>query len=290
MIRLIAIDMDGTLLNRKGKISERNRKALRLAQQRGIMVVVATGRSYHGATDLLREADLRVPLIYLNGACIRSDKDEWMRGITLDSDAVYRMHKAFQEIGIYHELYTADGIYCNRDGYNHLKVEIDRIRSANPSIQPDLARYVANRHYRKTRIIEKYYEDIAENPDSSVYKVLAFSTIDEKLKQARQKLGAFRKIVVTSSSKSNIEVNHPDAQKGLALQYLAQKYGISMKQTMVIGDNFNDLSMMKLAGLSIAMGNAEEDVKKICQHVTRTNDEHGVAYAFSRWAGIEEME
>lgn len=289
MIRLIATDMDGTLLNREGKISVPNRKALSLAQQRGILVVVATGRSYHGAMDLLREADLHFPLIYLNGACIRSEKDEWIKGITLDPDAVYRMHEAFQEIGIYHELYTEDGIYCNRDGYNHLKVEIDRIRSANPAIQPELARYVANEQYSTSRIIEKYYEDIAEDPNTSVYKVLAFSTIDEKLKQARQEMESISGIVVTSSAQNNIEINHPGAQKGLALQHLAQKYNIGMNQAMVIGDNFNDLSMMKRAGLSIAMGNAEEDVKTACQYVTRTNDEHGVAYAVSRWAGIGEL-
>ncbi|MBA4602279.1 Cof-type HAD-IIB family hydrolase [Thermoactinomyces mirandus] len=289
MIQLIATDMDGTLLDREGKISEQNRKALRLVQERGILVVIATGRSYHGAMDLLRDSGLHVPLIYLNGACIRSEKDELMKGITLEPDAVRRMHEAFQEIEIYHELYTGDGIYCNRDGYNYLKIEIDRIISTNPTIQPELARHVANRKYRTSRITEKHYEDIAEDPGASVYKVLAFSTIDEKLKQARQKAKSFSGIVVTSSARHNIELNHPDAQKGLALEYLAQKYGISMKQTMVIGDNFNDLSMMKKAGLSIAMGNAEEYVKKACRYVTRSNDEHGVAYAISRWAGIGEL-
>ena len=287
MVQMIATDMDGTLLNDEGKISPENQKALRLAREKGILVVIATGRSYKGAKEALEEADLKLPLIHLNGACIRSEKGEILREISLDLDKVKKLHDAFQEVGIYHELFTSDGIHCNRDGYLHIKGEVDRIRSGNPNMQPGWVHALAEKQFRTTEICEKYFEDILEEAKSPVYKVLAFSMVEEKLSKARQKAEALDGVYVTSSTGHNIEINHPEAQKGAAVEYFARQHGIPMDQVMVLGDHLNDLSMMQQAGVSVAMGNADEEVKKVCRYVTRTNNEHGVAYAIQTWAGIE---
>ena len=289
MVQMIATDVDGTLLNDEGKISRENQKALRLAQEKGILVVIATGRSYQGAKEALEEADLELPLIHLNGACIRSEKGEILREISLDLDKVKKLHESFQEVGIYHELFTSDGIYCNRDGYHHLKGEVDRIRSGNPNIQPAMVNALARKQFRTTEVCDKYFEDVMEEAGSVIYKVLAFSMAEEKLSKARQKAESFDGVYVTSSTEHNIEVNHPEAQKGFAVEFFARQHGIPMDQVMVLGDQLNDLSMMQRAGISVAMGNADEEVKKVCRFVTRTNNEHGVAYAIQTWAGIESV-
>ncbi|WP_175413166.1 Cof-type HAD-IIB family hydrolase [Thermoactinomyces vulgaris] len=286
MVQMIATDMDGTLLNHEGKISPENQKALRLAREKGILVVIATGRSYQGAVTVLEEAGLRLPLIHLNGACIRSEKGMILREISLDVNQVRKLHEAFRAAGIYHELYTSGGIYCNRDGFQNLKGELDRLQIDRSKVQ-DWIRDLAKKQFRTTEICDRYYEDVMEEAKSPVFKVLAFSLMEEKLAEAREKAKSVAGVCVTSSNGQNIEINHPEAQKGIAVEFFARLHGIPMERVMVLGDQFNDLSMMKRAGVSVAMGNADEEVKKACRYVTRTNDEHGVAYAIQTWAGIE---
>src|SRR5690625_2376428 len=86
-------------------------------------------------------------------------------------------------------------------------------------------------------------------------------------------------ISITSSGAINIEFNHVDAQKGLALETLAKGMGIDMQDVMTLGDNFNDASMLQMAGRGVAMGNAEPEIKAMCDYTTKANDEHGVAVA-----------
>lgn len=86
--------------------------------------------------------------------------------------------------------------------------------------------------------------------------------MEEKLAEAREKAKSVAGVCVTSSNGQNIEINHPEAQKGIAVEFFARLHGIPMERVMVLGDQFNDLSMMKRAGVSVAMGNAEEEVKK----------------------------
>jgi Cof subfamily protein (haloacid dehalogenase superfamily) len=201
-----------------------------------------------------------------------------------------QLHQIFQEIGIYHEIYTERGIYANRDGVNHLKVEMDLIQSANPTVQPELLKFVASKQFRTSRVRDAHFEDVLEQAETRIYKVLAFSMVEDKLRKARQRAKSLEGLVVTSSAENNIEINHPDAQKGSAVSFYAEYVGIPLSEVMVIGDNYNDLSMMKVAGVSVAMGNAEEPIKRECRYVTKTNNEHGVAYAIRTWALREQGE
>jgi Cof subfamily protein (haloacid dehalogenase superfamily) len=290
---MIVTDLDGTLLNREGKVSEENLQAIRDAMRKGIHVVVATGRSHAGATEILKEAGFRCPLIHLNGACIRTEEGSLIRTIELERDLARQLHQIFQEIGIYHEIYTERGIYANRDGINHLKVEMDLIQSANPTVQPELLKFVASKQFRTSRVRDAHFEDVLEHAETRIYKVLAFSMVEKKLREARQRAKSLQGLVVTSSAENNIEINHPDAQKGEAVSFYAEHVGIPLSEVMVIGDNYNDLSMMKVAGVPVAMGNAEEPIKRACRYVTKTNYENGVAHAIRTWAlgdGIEASE
>lgn len=284
VVKLIAIDMDGTLLNEKGEVSLANAQAIRSAQKQGVHVVIATGRSYNGALGVLQPAEIDCPIIHLNGACTRSLDGELLRSVRLDNKTAHMIHQAFQETGIYHELYTDDGIFANRDGYNHLKVEMDLWKSANPAIQPEMMQMMVKKQFRQAQVRDHMFlEDVIAEPSYQIYKILAFSMMHEKLEQAHSKVAGLDNIVITSSANNNIEINHLEAQKGKALAELASRWDIPLAETMAIGDNRNDLSMLQMAGIGVAMGNAEQEIKDLCDFVTRPNDEDGVAFAIQKF-------
>nr|WP_232345396.1 Cof-type HAD-IIB family hydrolase [Paenactinomyces guangxiensis] len=281
---MIAIDMDGTLLSSRGEISLANKKAIQQAQQKGVLVAIATGRSYEGAMRVLQPAGIICPVIHLNGARICSEEGVLLQSIHLDRQVALQIHQAFQEAEIYHELYTDEGIFSNRDGHNHLKVEMDKLQSANPSIQPEMLQMAAKKQFQQAEVTErKHLEDVIVDSSFHIYKMLAFSMIAEKLAEARTKVSGLEGIVLTASAGNNIEINHREAQKGIALERLAQQHRIPAGQTMAIGDNRNDLSMLKIAGVSVAMGNADQEVREVCDYVTQTNDEDGVAKAIEKF-------
>lgn len=278
-IRFIAIDMDGTLLNRRGEISEENRAAIEEARNKGIVVSIATGRSYLGAKRLLDQVGLNLPLIHLNGAVIRSEEDEVLKEVCLDRDVVRDLHETLEKLGIYHELYTSEGIFANRNGYNHLKVEMDKLKTAAPEIAPELLEERAKKQFRTAEVKQRHLEDFLEASDVKIYKLLAFTWTESKLEEARRLSKQVPDIAVTSSANHNIEINHIEAQKGCAVRWLAERLSIPLEKVMAIGDNLNDLSMMKVAGFPVAMGNAEPELKNFCRFVTRSHDENGVAHA-----------
>lgn len=127
-------------------------------------------------------------------------------------------------------------------------------------------------------------EEVLEDPSIKIYKVLtsnyeAEDSLIEIKSYVEQELP---NLVVTSSFKTNIEVTHKDAQKGIALQYYADTLGISMDEVFVIGDNSNDVSMLKLAGYSVAMGNANQEAMQTAKYKTDDNKHGGVAKAIQQ--------
>ncbi len=123
------------------------------------------------------------------------------------------------------------------------------------------------------------FDQLFDREDIDVYKILAFSLDDEVLEQVEQNLKDDASIAITSSGFSNLEFNHPKAQKGIAVKEFAAQLGIEMKDVMAIGDNFNDASMIEMAGYGVAMGNAAEAIKDMADFTTKTNHEDGVAHA-----------
>jgi Cof subfamily protein (haloacid dehalogenase superfamily) len=122
--------------------------------------------------------------------------------------------------------------------------------------------------------------DIFHDPSVVFYKVLAFHKDETGLRKIGKEMETKSPdIKVTSSGYRNIEINHEQAQKGLVLEQYVKAHGFSMEQTMAIGDNLNDISMLERAGYPFAMGNADKEVLALCRHRTARNDEDGVAKA-----------
>jgi Cof subfamily protein (haloacid dehalogenase superfamily) len=279
MIRCIASDMDGTLLNSRQEISEENCQAILKAQEQGIEFVVATGRSYQEANMLLQAAGIKCAVIGVNGAEIRNEEGIIEGTHSMPAPLSFKVAELLNQIGIYFELYTNQGTYSENYEKN-IEILVDIIKTANPERSKEAIREKAReRASKKLLTTVTNYNIILEDQDQSVYKMIAFSNDDDMLKKASIALQKFEEIKVTSSGHGNLEINYIGAQKGIALEDFTAKRGIPLKETMALGDNFNDLSMFKKVGYPVAMGNAEPEVKEFCQYQTSLNDDGGVGKA-----------
>lgn len=277
-MKLFAIDMDGTLLNEEGKISKANAEAIRQAQQQGVQVTIATGRAAYDAWTKLEEAELITPVIGANGATVHDVHRRQLTSTPMDRSETFEVLSWLRDNDFYYEVMTDRAIYSPQNGHQLLAVEMDRLLSANPDISLDTLLHAAEKQYEQTghtRIVS--YEDIPL--DVEIYNVLCFSFDQDKLERGRERYRDFQGLNMVISSDRNFEVEHRDASKGNALRYLANYLSIPMQEAVAIGDSYNDISMLTMAGTGIAMGNAKDDIKAVCSEVTLTNAEDGVAHA-----------
>lgn len=276
MKKMIAIDLDGTLLNTKSGISAQNREALIRAKEAGYIVTICTGRATFDVKELL--GDLDIPIIAANGGTVHTEGYELFSRITLDQEAGKRAAKALVERNIYFEVYTDDALLSPFDGKEKLKAEFDLIKSANPN--EDLADLWEGAMTQFKQFGIKPVDDIREIFESNepTYKLLCFSFDMNKLNEARNLLADMPELSLTSSGKHIIEVLPKESGKGHALKKLAAHYGVDRSHIYAIGDSPNDLSMFEEAGHRIAMGNAVDVIKEKSTFITKGNHEDGVAY------------
>jgi len=278
MIKCIASDMDGTLLNSKQEVSEKNLEAIQKALNSGVEVVIATGRSYEEAMSVLQESGLQLPIICANGAEIRTKEGEIVKAHPLDHKIAKQAAGVLNQLGIYYEIYTSEGTYTV-DYDKGVDIIIDIFTTANPELSRELVEEEAQHRYDKGLIhMVDSYEPIL-NGEKTIYKLLVFHKDHSFLDEVEEKLKQIHNLEVTSSAFGNLELMNTQAQKGIALAEFVEERGIALQDTMAVGDNYNDLSMFRVVGRSVAMGNANDDIKERCTHVTLRNDESGVGEA-----------
>jgi Cof subfamily protein (haloacid dehalogenase superfamily) len=279
MIKCIATDMDGTLVTGAHIITKENRDAILAAQAKGIEVVVATGRSYEEARFVLEEEGLKVPMILVNGAEIRTKEGTLIGENPIEETEATEIAKTLNELEIYFEIYTTKGTYTN-DREKGLALIVDIFLSINPGADRAFIQEASKERFSEGNIhVVDDYDHLFRSEEHKILKFLVFSFDDEKLTTASKALEYFPSIVVSSSAKGNIEITHKQAQKGVALEQFVKERGIALEDTMAVGDNFNDVSMLKRVGRSVAMGNAADEIKAMCDFVTATNEESGVGKA-----------
>lgn len=279
MIKCIATDMDGTLLDSSQKITAENTAAILKAQEQGVEVVVATGRSYQEATFVLDEAGLKLPIICVNGAEIRSMDGSIIATNPLSKGQAKRAAEALAAAGVYFELYTSQGTFTN-DAAKARSIMADIFASANPETPMEQILQGAEERFHKGLVqVVDDYSPLLNDEEHLIYKLLAFSIDEQKQEEGRNSLSEIEGLALSSSGHLNIEVTSEKAQKGIALEAFTESMGISMADTMAVGDNENDLSMFARVGRAVAMGNAGFEIQMECDVVTATNDESGVAEA-----------
>jgi len=278
MIKLIASDMDGTLLNHNHKIPKENVKLINFAKNQGIEFVVATGRAYYEALPALNEDNINCDVISFNGGIVY-DKNGNIISITpMESKDLYYTIEILKSFYISYQLYTKNTIYT-RSIETDINAYIDLIRSNG--YEPDVEHLRAEAQQKldlgyitEVENIELYLNE-KENPP---IKIIAISNDISKLENATKLLSENTNISVTSSGANNIEIMHKNATKGEALKEIAKIYGINLENTVAIGDNLNDQAMLDIVGYSVAMKNGNKILKEQAKYVTeKTNSEGGVA-------------
>lgn len=282
-MKLIASDLDGTLLNELGEISPKNEQAIKKALNQGIQVVVATGRAYQAANKPLQEVGLSLPIICLNGAMTYTENKELINHIPMNRNIVKKIQQRCSEENLYFEIFSQNHAHSvSKEDFKRVLEDITK--TANPLIPPkELSERAERRFKEENVVITDDFEKLFAEEHLQFYKVLAFSLNQDVLTMLASELQEEPSLTITASGDINIEFNHMDAQKGFAVKKFAKRQGIHMKDVMTLGDHFNDESMIRMAGRGVAMGNANEAIKKIATHTTKSNIEHGFAHA------VEEM-
>ncbi|UQS83818.1 Cof-type HAD-IIB family hydrolase [Bombilactobacillus thymidiniphilus] len=279
-IKIIASDMDGTLLNDQATISQNNLDAIQKATNAGIQFVIATGRGLSEVKPLIKNLTTKPAIITLNGALVYDSNTVPIVKIPLEKATLFQSIAAIKKKQLYFEIVTDHGIYST-SRFQRLKHFTNSLRAVNLNLSFDQAFKKAQQRPEIVNInYVADYESILQNPTISVMKLLVFA--DEKndaLSDLRHQLEQLPEIIITSSAANNLEINNKKAQKGTALQEFAQKNAVDMQQVMAIGDNLNDESMIKVAGLGVAMDNAVPAIKELAQYQTTSNKEDGVAKA-----------
>lgn len=282
-VKLIAIDLDGTLLNRRNEISKENVRAIKYAQSKGIEVVIATGRAYFDALTICKRAEILTYVISCNGSAIHSPKGDQISSITMNKEDVYKSTKVLEKDNFYYEVTTNNAIYTLLSIRKVLQNEMDIIKSDNPELDIFALHQAAEIEFSQSAFeFVNDYTEILEKAEK-YYKILAFSFDELKRKAGVEMFKEIEHLSLVSSGDYNFEIANKHAYKGNALEKLSSILNISLNHTMAKGDSYNDVSMFKKACYNVAMGNAKDDIKEICDIVTSTNDENGVAHAIHKF-------
>lgn len=258
-IRLLALDLDDTLLRTDLTISPRAKSAIKEAAKQGVYVTLATGRMYCSALPYARELQLDLPLITYQGALVKyaDGREVYHRPIPLAmAKKVLNFLLPYQ----YHlNIYMDDHLYMEKDS-------------------PEGKRYSSI-----SRVPVHFVDSLRDILNQAPSKILVIADELELDNLARQIHAQFGQALnITKSKPYFLELAHPQATKGVALAHLASSLNVKAEQVMAIGDSLNDLDMIEYAGFSVAMDNAVEIVKEKANYITKHNDDEGVAEAIQK--------
>lgn len=270
-IRLIALDLDGTLLDSQKQLSRKNAAALEQVSATGIVIVPTTGRFFKGMPEAIQALPYLHYAITMNGAEIYDVK----RQIAISREEI----PVAQAVALMRYLDNYPVIYdCYMGSWGWMTA----------SMQEQTEQFTDNPHYRKMlRTLRTPVPELKTfllEQNRNVQKVQFFVKDLQLREQLMQELPKrFPNLSVSSSLENNVEINSANANKGYALQTLAAKLELSLSQTMAIGDGLNDLSMIRTAGIGIAMENACPAVKAAANVHTTSCDADGVAAAIVQY-------
>lgn len=262
-IRLVATDLDDTLLRDDWTLSERVIQTIRKAREQGVQVTFATGRMPASTRPYVEQLGLDVPIITYNGAMIQE---------ALSGEVLYRKVipvVTAREIvdwllnqNVHLHVYRKDQVFVQK--LNDWSKEYGRVTRV-PVEETNLAK-------------------LLEHEDEGIEKIILFGDSKELESwgvEIREKFTG--RVHLTRSKPHFLELIHPEINKGVALLALAKRLGINQDEIMAIGDNLNDIEMIRSAGLGVAIGNARQEVKEAADVITTSNQEDGVAQAIEKY-------
>jgi len=262
-IKLVALDLDDTLLDPNLRISEESVRAIQEVRKRGVRITISTGRMYLSALPYALQLGIDVPLITYQGAFVKN---------SLSEEVLYLKPVPAQAAREVIQFFQCSGVHCHSYFGDRLVME---------SLTEE------GKYYTKLAGVEAtIVDDLADSLETNAaLKIMAISNHEQKLLDLERKL-KFKygeKLHITRSKPYFLEVMHIEADKAKALEVIARHYQIDRRDVMAIGDSYNDLEMIKWAGVGLAMGNAFQPVKDAADFVTSSNEEEGVAEALRRF-------
>ena len=279
MIKLIASDMDGTLLNEKHNIDKETVVAIKKAEESGIKFAISTGREYDTVEPLLKEHNIKCQCVLMNGAEYRDENGNIVEDINIEQEIATEIIHILQKEEVSARIFTNKGLYTTDTKEEALKEMTYRTLSFNPEFTQEEALEFAK--IQPYFVNLNYISNLDEflKSDMEIRKFVAFHNDIELINKMKKIIGELSNIAVSSSFRDNIEITHITAQKGIILGKVAEKMGLKRDEVLVLGDSFNDYSMFTEFTESVAMGNAIPEIKEIAKYITDTNGNLGVAKA-----------
>ena len=270
-VRLIAFDLDGTLLDEKKMISEANAAALLAAAMKGIWLVPCTARLYEMMPDVVKKLPFIRYVISVNGAEVYdSETKQAICRAEIPPDIAEQLFDYMDSLPVVYDCYQ-DGVpWIERDFYERAGELLD---------DPDTVEMI-----RRRRPVDGFREEMRRRNRPIQKTQMFFNDLGRRTVEMEQFRVRFPMCSVVTSLFNNIEINGAGANKGAALARLCRHIGTSLSECMTFGDGNNDISMLRIAGIGIAMGNAPDEVKAAADIVTDSNENDGVARAIRRYA------
>lgn len=270
-IGIIALDLDGTLLDSNKKLSEKNYAALQKAAEAGIEIVPTTGRFYGALPESIKNLPFLHYAITINGAqAVDVRSGEVIYSAELPWQQTVELMELFDTLPVIYDCYQENEAYmpaAQKALINEIAPDKHYIKMLHELRQPveDLKSYISEKK-KGVQKVQFFTKDIALR--------------DKLLNELPQK---YDDLSVTCSLVNNLEINQIHANKGEALAALARYLNLPETATMSFGDGLNDISMLKSAGIGVAMANAQQACKDVADYVTLSNDEDGVAAAIEKF-------
>jgi Cof subfamily protein (haloacid dehalogenase superfamily) len=283
MIKLLALDLDGTLLNSRGEVPEANRIAIRAAEELGVLVTIATGRRFRDGRPVGLELDLNAPLITHNGALLKyGDTLETVAASLLSTETALEIVRVGKEFG-------GDAL-VSADPHGKGTLLYDRLSDDNIPLQKYVA-WSKRMHGPEAEDAVLHVPELADVIAEHEIIHISFSGSCARMAKMAEFLGAELQDTITllptiyqDLDFTLIDILPPDASKGKGVEKLALLNHLTAENVMAIGDNFNDVEMLEFAGTGVVMGNADTNLLERAEfYTTVTNNENGVAAAIDRF-------
>lgn len=264
--KMVCLDIDGTLLNSKHKITGITKEVIGIiANDNQIKVILVSARMPKGVLFLQKELNIMQPIICYSGALVMDDKANILSNTSIAVSDVRQVYKFAKEIGVHISLYKDDEWYIEKiDKWAKQESEITNISS----------------NIIKFNDLFNIWEQEILGPN----KILCMAEPNDiKLLDTKLKRYNSNSLNIYPSKPTYLEVMPNNASKTSAIEFLCRKFDIQKSEILAIGDNYNDINMIEFAGLGIAMENAPDQVKRYADKVTLSNDENGVAEALKKY-------
>jgi len=256
--KLLAVDLDDTMLNSQLMIPEASRRAVEQARQAGVRVTLATGRMFCSALPFARELGVEEYLMTYQGALVKH---------AVTGDVLFHRPVPFALALQVIEL-------VNRYGY-HINIYLDDVPYiARQTKESELYTSISRIPMEEVGDLELFLQERAQDP-TKIVVVTREELIDRLLAEVRSVLGS--QLHISKSKPHFLEFSHRLGNKGDALEAIAKYYGVAREEIIAVGDSYNDLEMLDYAGLGVAVGNARPEIQARADYVSVSNDECGVA-------------